>query len=288
MKIVSFLLLWLCTGYSVAAPALWSATKGSQQLWLFGSIHLADERLATLPKELLASLQHSQHLYLEVDPRDITPQVLAPFMTLDSANGSPLQHWDSRLGKALSQQLRQDIIEQNLTPLTQLPPWLAVMQLSQAHAQRLGFSSEQGVDLQLLRAAEQQQLTISSLEPPTLVFELMANLVEQNLEADFVRHSLEEQAQLAEHLEALFSAWQRGDEAILFALLDDQGSPRLSDFIRQELLIARNHLWLSTLKQQAPKQALIVVGALHLYGEQGLIKLLNKDGYDLHKVLTPQ
>ena len=283
MKIVSFLLLWLCSGYSLAAPALWSATKGEQQWWLFGSIHLGDTRLAKLPPELLERLDQSQHLYLEVDPRQLTPQVLAPFMTLNQ-EGSEADTWPARLGDPLSQELHQQLAALNLTQLSSLPPWFAAMQLSQAQAQQLGFVSRLGVDQQLLQLAQQQGYRISGLEAPTLVFELMASLSDRNLEADFVRHSLEEQAQMAEQLELLFSTWQSGDEHALLALLDDQGSPKLTNFIRQELLWARNKQWLAELKQQAPTQALIVVGALHLYGEHGLLDLLEQEGYQLHKV----
>lgn len=284
MKILSFLLFWLCSGYSLAAPALWSATKGQQQLWLFGSIHLADGRLAQLPEELVTRLQHTKHLYLEVDPREVTPQVLAPFLTLGNAQGNTADLWRARLGESLSQRLTQELNALDLQQLTRLPPWLAVMQLSQAQAQQLGFLSSQGVDLQLLKLAEQQGFTVSSLEPATLVFELMASLVELGLEADFVRHSLEEQDQLPKLLEQLFSTWQSGDEQALLALLEDQGSPQLTDFIRQELLWSRNYLWLTELKSQAPQEALIVVGALHLYGEQGLLTLLKADGYQLQRV----
>ena len=284
MKILSFLLLWLYSSYSLPPPALWSASKGKQQRWLFGSIHLADGRLAQLPEELIARLQQTEHLYLEVDPRNLTPQILAPYLTLDTHRHQPEQVWQARLGASLSQQLTQALQALDLAQLTALPPWLAAMQLSQAQAQQLGFASSQGVDFQLLELAQRQGFTVSSLEPVTLVFELMASLVERGLEADFVRHNLEEQQEMAELLEHLLKTWQSGDEQALLALLDDQGSPQLTDFIRQELLVSRNHLWLKELKRQAPQQALIVVGALHLYGEQGLIELLQADGYQLQRV----
>lgn len=279
MKILSFLLLWLCSGYSLAAPALWSASKGEQQLWLFGSIHLADARLAELPATLVEQLHNTQHLYVEVNPELVTPQVLAPFLSLPST-----ETWQSRIGGSLSLELKQQLDALGLSHLQSLPPWFAAMQLSQAHAQQQGFVSSHGIDMQLLQLAQQQGFTISGLEAPDLVFTLMASLAERNLEADFVRHSLEEQTHMTEHLEQLFSTWQSGDEQALLALLDDQGSPQLTDFISEELLWARNRLWLAELDRQAPAKALIVVGALHLYGEQGLIALLKEQGYQLQRV----
>lgn len=278
-KLFSLLLLWCSSTYSLAAPALWSATKGEQQLWLFGSVHLADARLATLPEPLLNSLAQSKQLYLEVDPDTITPALLAPYLTMP-ANDT----WPHRLGEPLANQLEQHIDKLGLVQLKQLSPWFAAMQLSQINAQRLGFSSGQGVDMQLLRLAQQQNIPVAGLESPTLVFDLMASLPERQLEQDFVRHTLAEQDNLAQQLDRLLTTWQSGDEHALLALLHDEQSPELSHFIEQELLLARNQHWLQELKHQAPQQALLVVGALHLYGEHGLLQLLQQAGYQIKKV----
>lgn len=278
IKLFSLLLLW-SSSYALAAPALWSATKGEQQLWLFGSVHLADARLGDLPSPLLQRLAQSEQLYLEVDPDTITPALLAPYLTL-----ADNETWQARLGKPLATELEQHIDKLGLAQLKQLAPWFAAMQLSQINAQRLGFSSSQGVDMQLLRLAKQQQVPVTGLEPPTLVFELLSSLPGRQLEQDFVRHTLAEQEQLARQLDRLLTTWQSGDEQALMALLHDEQSPELSAFIEQELLLARNQHWLAKLKQQAPQKALLVVGALHLYGEHGLLQLLQQAGYQVKKV----
>ena len=55
-------------------------------------------------------------------------------------------------------------------------------------------------------------------------------------------------------------------------------------WIFDDLLIKRNKKWLPILKQQIDKEStLIAVGALHLFGEDGLINALQKAGY----VVTP-
>ncbi|MFP2768295.1 TraB/GumN family protein [Oceanisphaera sp. KMM 10153] len=280
MKILSLLLVWFWCGHSLAAPALWSAIKGEQQLWLFGSIHIADERLTVLPAPLLRSLQQSDRLFLEVNPAAITPAELAPFLTM-SVDDS----WHRRLGTSLANQLEQHLDELALSPLKSLPPWFAALQLTQARTKALGFTSAQGVEMQVMSLAQRRQLPISGLESPTLVFSLLASLPERQLEADFVRHTLNELGQIQEHLEQLLGTWQNGDEQALLALLRNEQSPALGQFIEQELLLSRNRLWLDHLENQAPKKSLLVVGALHLYGEHGLLRLLEQDGYALKRVV---
>lgn len=279
MKILPFLVLWLWCSHSLAAPALWSATKAGQQLWLFGSIHLADQRLSSLPPTLLHSLQQSEQLFLEVDPGTISPATLAPFLSMP-----PGDSWHSRLGAPLAAELERAVDDMALSPLKPLPPWFAVLQLTQARAQRLGFASARGVDMQMMELARQQHIPVRGLESPGLVFGLLASLPERQLEADFVRHTLDELDDLQQHLDQLLATWQAGDEQALLSLLRTEQSPPLNRFIEQDLLLSRNRLWLDHLKSQAPQKALLVVGALHLYGEHGLIRLLERDGYTLNKI----
>lgn len=279
MKILGYLLLWLWCGHGLAAPALWSANKGERQLWLFGSIHLADERLAGLPPRLLQVLADSELLLLEVDPEALSGAELAPLLTLP-----PGDNWSTRLGAGLAAELHDEIRSAGLLPLQHSVPWFAAMQLTQSRARELGFASSQGVDLQLQAKARQLRIPIAGLEPPTLVFRLLSSLAEHRLEADFVRHSLDELPGMQGHLDTLLDTWLSGDEAALLALLDAGQSPALGDFIERRLLAERNHHWLARLERLAPRNALLVVGALHLYGEQGLLTLLEQAGYTLNKI----
>lgn len=270
-------LLWLWCGSVLAAPALWQAQKGEQQLWLFGSVHIADERLSQLPAPVLKALDNSELLLLEIDPLTLKSSDFSHVIT-------PNTHWPERLGPELAAKLEQAVNASGQPMLRQLPPWFAALQLTQLKARELGFHTQQGVDMQLRLRARQQNLPVAGLESPALVMELLASLHERGLERDFITHSLDELEQMQPHLEHLLNTWLKGDEQALLALLQEEQSPALTGFIEQELLARRNHLWLERLEQLAPARALMVVGALHLYGEQGLIQLLENNGYTLNKV----
>lgn len=279
MKIILHGLLWLWCSQALAAPALWSATKDNQQLWLFGSIHLADQRLGKLPPPLTQALAQSQLLLLEVDPEQISAEQLAPYLTM-SAN----EDWSARLGAGLATELTRTAREQGMGQLGRFPPWFAALQLTQAKTRSLGFSAQWGIDFQLHRKARQQGLPIQGLEPPTLVFEMLSRLPALGLEDEFVRHSLDEMAQMPTHLETLLTTWLSGDEQALQDLLTQQQHPELSRFVEQQLLAHRNQLWLEQLANQHASEVLIVVGALHLYGEQGLLAGLAERGFSLNKI----
>lgn len=279
MKLLWHCLLWLCCGQALAAPALWSATRDHQQLWLFGSIHLGDQRMAPLPPALTQALKQSRLLLMEVDPAQISMPQLVPLLTLGGN-----ETWNDRLGRGLAAELRRTASAHGLGQLERLAPWFATLQLSQAKTRALGYTPELGIDGQIHRMAEQQGLPVRGLEPPSLVFELMSRLNEAGLEDDFVRHSLDEMAEMDTHLNELVNAWQNGDEQALQALLSQQQNPELSAFIEQQLLDRRNRLWLEQLTTMDAPEVLVVVGALHLYGERGLIAGLTEHGFTLKKM----
>ena len=54
----------------------------------------------------------------------------------------------------------------------------------------------------------------------------------------------------------------------------------MQDRFLDELLVARNLAWMSTLNRELSKgNAFVGVGALHLIGDQGLVALLRAEGY---------
>lgn len=62
---------------------------------------------------------------------------------------------------------------------------------------------------------------------------------------------------------------------------------QLNHIILDENVLARNQYWMSKLLEKLPKlneQALVVVGADHLGGEQGLLNLFLQAGYDIKRI----
>ena len=64
-----------------------------------------------------------------------------------------------------------------------------------------------------------------------------------------------------------------------------QGDQRLADEFQQHLVVDRNHRMAERMRQYLQQgQAFIAVGALHLPGEEGLLNLLEQQGYTVRRV----
>jgi uncharacterized protein YbaP (TraB family) len=87
---------------------------------------------------------------------------------------------------------------------------------------------------------------------------------------------LEISVQLADDMVA---AWQRGDADKLYALLfkSFQEYPGIED----RLLIQRNKDWILKIEQmlEKPQNTMVIVGAGHLIGPEGIVQLLKQKGY---------
>ncbi len=107
----------------------------------------------------------------------------------------------------------------------------------------------------------------------------IAQQAEQLMEA--VRQSLSGKA--AESARKLAEAYTGQNLGALAELIFSEEEMEIEDVER--LIFARNHNWVKSLKALLPKKSLLIaVGAGHLPGSEGLIKLLKSEGYTLTPV----
>ena len=141
-----------------------------------------------------------------------------------------------------------------------------------------GFDSAAGVDEQFALLAQEDQKPIIGLETIDEQLGFFAHLsLEQQRE--FLRTTLEDSASVQSETDAVVRAWQRGDTGKLEQLLrtGSNESPELYRLLTTE----RNRRWLPKITQllSADDNYLVIVGALHLIGHDGVIDLLQRQGY---------
>ena len=82
----------------------------------------------------------------------------------------------------------------------------------------------------------------------------------------------------------MMDAWKHGDDEELDQLLNEAMAEMPT--LRDRLLVERNHRWMDRLDTwlERNKDLLIVVGAGHLVGDEGLVRLLEKRGFRLRQL----
>jgi len=145
------------------------------------------------------------------------------------------------------------------------------------------------LDFMLQRMAAEQGKALHSLETvdeQVAAFELMSDQDQLAL----LRHAVETHHELTAQRETMLQAYLKRDLGAMWQLGEADIARRpelrpLKQVFDQRLLYDRNARMLERMQLQLKTgAAFIAVGALHLYGEKGLLNLLERDGYRLTRV----
>ena len=280
------LLLWLLLPLNAFAdPAFYRISKGNEQHWLLGSIHAGKPSLYPLPDPVERAWQQSRALVMEVDMTHISQ---AQWQEMGAI---------TRLvdGKTLKDHLPIDLYRRTLiaagqnglneSMLAPLRPWFAAITLTQAALERTGYRGEFGVDQHFAKRANDGGKPIVGLE--TLLEQLGYLASVGDNQTLMLESTLDELPELEKGFAEVMAAWQNGDQATLINLLkEEMAPPKLQAWLEQTLLAERNRNWVKKWPG-LPNESFIVVGALHLYGEQGLLALLEQQGWRITPLTEP-
>lgn len=288
----------LLIGLGIAFPALasdapaaygplWQFAKDGRQHYLFGTIHVGQPQHTRLDNGLRCALQNSDTLALEIDTRqpDIKQQ-----MTEQMAKVSP-QRWQA-LHAPLRLRLEKhaDKLGLNEQIRKQVPPGMVIIAYTMAGITQSGLSSRYGSE-QVLSAQSANKPAVS-LESAALQTRMLTDIPEKVIEEslDELDKGLPQaMQQMQQQLGDMMRSWEVADLAGLQASAHDPHLMATSRWMNELVLDKRNAPMADRIDQLAKGSKLFVaVGALHLPGEQGLIALLQRKGYQLQPVSATQ
>lgn len=274
-------LRWLAALLSIvsinvqAEPLYWLASKGDTQYMLLGSIHIGDQSMYPLPDTVLHFFNQSSALIVEADISKAT-----------KINYSPNSQTTSQLINKSQYQALQKLSEElqlNPTTLEQSPPWISALTIQTRIFQKLGYSADFGVDQQLINLAQQKQLPILGLETVQDQINAISQIPNSGLE--LLTSSLNDTSKNSNDARCMVESWKVGDEKNLSLFVE---TTEMSQEMSTRLEIERNNNWIKKLTSDSflptkKGKYLIVVGTLHLIGEQNLIMQLEQHGFTVIK-----
>ncbi len=261
-------------------PLLWALHGPANTVYIAGSMHMLKPEDATLADGLDQAYARAKRVVMEIDMDDLDQSAAAQWM-MQHGSYSPESHKTLRAALGEERWKRIDAITQKsglpLEAMNAIEPWVVGLTFSVLQMQSLGLDTSLGVEEQLTARAKQDHKPITGLE----TIEQQLTLFDSLSDADQVRFldlTVDETQNPKQQLEEMTAAWRRGDEAELSReLLQEYGKfPGLYDTLVKQ----RNLAWIPQIKAllTGKEDCLVVVGALHLVGERGVISLLQKDG----------
>lgn len=287
MKFLSVLTALVCIASGFAPLAsladdhalpVWQIDGDDNRIYLLGSVHLLREQDYPLPSRIEDVYADAEQLIMELDLDDLDEAKAQTLVTeLGSIrNGSSLAEL---LGQADYEQASTLAAEINfpLQMLASVEPWLAAITIEQLMLQRIGFNPDFGIEAYFMKKAAEDGKEITGLEELSEQLGLLDSLSAE-AQRTLLLQTLTDAADIAATMNELIDAWRVGDAAYLEAnmLKDMQKFPELYDAI----VVNRNRNWVESIEDllDDDKDYLIVVGALHLVGEDSVPAMLAELG----------
>jgi uncharacterized protein len=261
---------------------LWKIEQDQARVYLLGSIHAlrpSDHPLPSIFEEIIAE---ADQVVFEIHYDEV--ESLAFLLKSLSASvypsGQSLRHHVSQETYQLLEEYRQ---EQGSLLTDQFRPWFIASGIEAQALSQLGFEESYGVDRFLFGLAKQAGKTILALESAGFQIDLLAGLSHETAE-QLLLQSLTTRDSKADELEELVATWRTGNLYRLRAYAEamKEDSPELYRL----LLTGRNLSWLEKIEGylQQNKTTVVVGGAAHFAGDDGLIRLLRNEGVEVQQL----
>ncbi len=290
MRLLSRLMVGLLLCISTAswaasdAPFLWEIQGAKTKHYLMGSVHLLPASTQPLPAALENAYTKSAGIVFESDLATLADpkSQMAMFNAAVAPNGlRPL------ISKEVYERLQKTARDMNL-PLADTcepyKPWFCAIALEIFAFQSAGFQGEYGLDQFFFSRALEDGKPILWLEEAQTQIDLFAKMPDK-LGEQLLASTLDEQADANQSPEGVLRIWRNGDLAEMEKITREMKVHQPQAYAR--LFTERNRAWLPKLEKilASDTTQLIIVGAAHNVGPDGLITLLKAKGYDVHPVV---
>ncbi len=271
-----------------SGPLLWKIERaGRPTSYLFGTVHLTDERVTKLSPAVEQALSQSKTVALEVS--DISEKATATVI----AQSAPLVMFtDGRRLDGLLSGTEYDTVKRIISrsgmpsDLAALfKPWIVTMIMSVSDCERT--SIQQGarvLDMKIAEVGKARGLQVVGLETIPEQLQALAAVPEPQ-QLDMLRASLKFADRTNDMMETLVQLYleRKISAALPFQIAIAKqvgiGNEAFAGF--QEKLLTERNIKMRTTAEPLLEQggAFIAIGALHLPGKQGLVALLREAGY---------
>lgn len=280
------------SGMVNANSIFWKVEKeGQKPSWLFGTMHMADPDVATLREDVKAAILSSDTLVIE------SVEALDPVAAQKAMAG--LAHL-TLLTEGTLRDLVEDDLEDELEaavtirgipmPLAdRMQPWLiaTTISLPVCEIQRKQ-SGDKVLDEALADFAKASGKPVKGLETIAEQLNALASLPE-SYHVSALEETLASGDLAVDMIETLKQSYLVGKMGFVFPLMKEvmpkSGSGEGALKLQEELIDKRN-VTMAERSEEILKSGstFIAVGALHLPGETGLVKLLRDNGYTVTPV----
>lgn len=265
--------------------------KNNTTIYLLGSIHAADDTIYPLNDTIMNSFNDSDYLAVEVDTLslqnnfDLSLKLAEKMMYNDSTTiknhiGDELYN---KMVNFLKEKKSYSSLYDNYKPVF-FESLFENLIINDAM-----LKSESGIDTYFLSLASENNKKILEVESAEFQYNLLLN-TPLELDKIMIEEYIDNYDLNVSQMKDLYELWKKGDKEQLENILINSESQnvteeekKLMENYNKSLIIDRNYGMANVLENYFEKKQNVfcVVGLGHVIGDEGIINLLQKRGYDV-------
>ncbi|AHY58397.1 hypothetical protein DX03_06800 [Stenotrophomonas rhizophila] len=270
-------------------PLLWKVTgPGDSRVYLLGSFHLLRAQDYPLAADVDQAFAASKRVVFELSPQDMQSPQLTQKM-LQAAVRTDGTELKRDLDPATWTKLQAYATANNL-PLAQLQgmkPWFVGLTITLGQFTKMGLDPNLGLDRHFMQRAATAGKPTSGLEDIDTQVGVLSGMSAAE-QQQMVAEALDQADKADAEGRKLHDAWRRGDDKLLWTSMAAQMRGQYPQLYKR-INTDRNDAWVPKLQQylQAGQGGtLVVVGTLHLLGDDGVVDKLKAKGFTVERVCT--
>lgn len=281
-------------------PAMWKVTSadGTKNIYMMGSIHVADKSVNDMPDYFEKIYAKSDALAFECDIVEYQNNALS-----DISSVKNLMYLD---GTTIKDHISEDIYEKAVEILEEnniynsmydycIPVmWTSLMDT--VCCKKSGLDESYGVDMVMLKRAKTDKKEILEVESVEFQMNMLSGFSEELQEMLLMSYiqdgAIEEQSKL---LNELYEKWKSGtitEEDVvessddLSEMTDEE--KKLIEEYNKAMMTDRNIGMADKAEEymNGDDTVLFIVGAAHFYGDDGILSLMESRGYTVTKITS--
>ena len=291
IQLVLFSTVALVADVSLQNPFLWEANKGVEKFYLFGTIHLSDTKLRTLPKLIKESIDKSDIVCTEVS-MDADFQIKSAMYMMRNDGKSLKTLLSPKLYTGVESYLQSINTQLSISPFENMKVWALttmIMMLENQfknpniHALDMSvynYAQKMGKDVGGVETIEEQILAMDTFTLKEQINDLESTLDYLTKHRDF--------------MDKMISTYIEGHSSKMIAFLEEtmfgvEDYREVEEKFMQVMLYDRNTKMTKriaeSVKSHPKKTHFFAFGVMHFLGEKSILQKLEAKGYSIRRMI---
>ena len=277
---------------STITPAMWKAEDNSgHYCYLFGTVHAADDSANIMPDYFEKAYLDSDAIGVEADVTTILEDPMSAaglFQYLMYMDGTTIKdHISEETYNGINEVMKNNAnsyfehMYDMFTPVA----WTSIFEGE--ILTKCGLDTNKGIDVNAIKWAKSDSKEVIELESIEYQAQMFERISDKAGELILVPYTTQEgfDQQVAE-MKQLYDDWKYGrpienniNESQLAEL--DEEIRKAIEYYNDEMLVKRNAAMADKISEYLNdgKKVLVMVGAAHFYGDDGIVKLMESKGF---------